>query len=826
MAIENDLLGRILGPTDAQYANQMRLKEARRLEKQRDSKDLYTGLVNNGIVIEDEEANVLKIDYDKLFETNESGSYTYGNDIERLLNTTDTFGQFLDTKEGKRTLKDADVVQGRIKGFAPGSTEDTIAILNERPDTKVLRPKTWFASDDPSDYTAELSKEKIESLIKGSVDHAYHLSFGERKAQSDRVRRQAGIQQANNFGAGTGDTFYDASAAERGSRIEQIDSSDNDLTDRNSALLEVVGEIEQSIVQRNQEAEASRDQFGSISKDFVGGSNMPWKTVDTSSEEAKKGFETANAILNADPNTAFSEDEVISMIANAGVRTTEPFQNTLYKSLGYNSTAGKDWLNLSQLLQRKEFLEAQPDDYTEEGKKTPSYGGTSLTGVSMTGGTVSVTGLPLPDGTTKTKEELLKEVNEKIDNGNEQLRNAATVVKREYEKDDKAIKDYAEKNLREPREKRLDAINKLLTGKAPLSAGRREELEKEKNKIEKELSTFKISSVAGVKPLTALPEADENGNYNQEQLKNWFRTNEESFKAIGGNGEAQEKLRNIIREYQVETLEDLTALDFESDEVKQVAGGDGNGLSLLDSVAILSITSDLPFEEALESYQRIFTKEAERQDKRKDAAFDREIKLNEYQMKVNEYRQGQREYLDGLGDDFRQSYLDLIDIIYGEDGDGKFNLGDDAQQAKIRGTVTKLQTLPGAPKFIFKNGRYQVIEGATDEINLAMKDIAGQLFKAIVDTEGSVDWKDGWGDWLAGNDPNGLARLVDEIRYTRNADGGIQEIFFTAPGNSIEEAEGSLKPPDLGRYFGPEGQYMRTFLLSVISQYGKAIDDF
>jgi hypothetical protein len=817
MAIENDLLGRILGPTDAQYANQMRLKEARRLEKQRDSKDLYTGLVNSGIVIEDDEANVLKIDYDKLFEQNESGGYKYSNQIERILNSTDTFGQYLDTKEGKRTLKDADVVQGKIKGFAPGTTEGTIAILNERPDTKVLRPKTWFASDDPSDYTAELTREKMEALIEGNVDHAYHLSFGERKAQSDRVRRQAEIQQESNFGAGTGDTFYDASAADRGARIEQIDSSDNDLTDRNSALLEVVGEIEQSIIQRNQEAEASRDQFGSISKDFVGGSNMPWKTVDTSSEGAKKGYEVANEILNADPNTSFTEEEVISMIKNAGVRAKEPFQNELYKSLGYNSMAGKDWLNLPRLLQRKEFLEAQPDDYTELGKKKTSL---------ITGGTSSVTGASMGREPTKTKEQLIQEVDNRIANGNEQLRNAARVTKREYEKDDKAIKDYAEDKLRKPREQRLEAINKLLNGKAPLSAGRREELEKEKNKIEKELSTFRVSSVAGVKPLTALPEADENGNYNQEQLKNWFRTNEESFKAIGGNGEAQEKLRNIIREYQVETLEDLTALDFESDEVKQVAGGDGNGLSLLDSVAILAITSDLPFEEALESYQRIFTKEAERQDKRKDAAFDREIKLNEYQMKVNEYRQGQREYLDGLGDDFRQSYLDLIDIIYGEDGEGKFNLRDDAQQAKIRGIVTKLETLPGAPKFIFKNGRYQVIEGATPEITLAMKDIAGQLFKAIVDTEGSVDWRDGWGDWLAGNDPNGLARLVDEIRYTRNADGGIQEVFFTAPGNSIKETEGSLKPPDIGTYFGPEGQYLRNFLLSVISEYGQAIDDF
>ena len=815
MAIENDLLGRILGPTDAQYANQMRLKEARRLEKKRDSKDLYTGLVNKGIVIEDKEANVLRIDYDKLFETNDSGGYVNAKDMERLLNTTDTFGQFLDTKEGQRTLKDADVVQGRIKGFAPGTTEGTIAVLNERPDTKVLRPKTWFASDDPSDYTAELTREKMEALIEGNVDHAYHLSFGERKAQSDRFRARGAELEANNYGGG--DEFYDASAAERGQRIEQIDSSDNDLTDRNSALLEVVGEIEQSITERNQRAEASRDQFGSISKDFVGGSNMPWKTVDTSSEGAKKGYEVANQILNADPNTSFTEEEVISMIKNAGVRAKEPFQNDLYKSLGYNSTVSKDWLNLPGLVQRKEFLEAQPDDYTELGREKRSL---------ITGGTRSVTGASMGREPTQTKEQLIQEVDRRIARGNEQLRNAARVTKAEYEKDDKAIKDYAEENLRKPREQRLDAINKLLNGKAPLSAGRRQQLVKEKNKLETELSKFRITSVAGVTPLTDLPETDENGNYNQEELKNWFRANEESFKAIGGNGEAQEKLRNIIREYNIETTEDLQAVDLESDEAKKAAGGDGNGITMYDAIGILAITSDLPFEEALTYYQNIFSKEVERQDKRKDAAFDREIALNEYQIKVNEYRRGQQEYLDGLGDDFRQSYLDLIDIVYGEDGEGKFNLGDDAQQAKIRGVVTKLQTLPGAPKFIFKNGKYQVVEGATDEINLAMKDIAGQLFKAIVDTEGSVDWPDGWGDWLADDDPNGLARLVDEIRYTTNADGGIKEIFFTSPGNSIREAEGSLKPPDLGKYFGPEGQYMRTFLLSVISQYGKAIDDF
>jgi len=805
--IENDLLGRILGPTDAQYANQMKLKEARRLEKIRDSKDLYTGLVNNGIVIEDKEANILKIDYDKLFTQNESGGYVYANDIERILNSTDTFGQYLDTKEGKQNFRDADVVQGRIKGFAPGTTEGTITILNERPDTKVLRPKTWFASDDPSDYTAELNREKIEAMIEGNIDHAYHLAFGERKAQSDRFRARGAELQANNFGGG--DEFYDAGAAERGARIEQIDSSDNDLTDRNSALLEVVGQIEQTIVERNQEAEAGRDEFGSISKASVGRQGLPFNTMDTSGDAAQQGYATANAILNADPNTAFTEEEVVNMVDAAYGFGGE--QATIMKKLGYNSTEGSNWKRLPQLLQRLSFLESQPDDYTEKRKKRQ---------------TVNVTGIVKYN--TISKADLIAEVKRNIAKGNSQLQEVARLAKAEYERDDKSIKDKA-KRIEEPKRKRIAAIDKMLNqDNVTLSPGKREDLEAEKAKLEKELSKFRISSVAGVTPLTDLPEQNEAGGYDYEELTNWFRANEKSFKEIGGNGEAQEKLRNIIREYNIETPEDLQAVDLESPEVKEVAGGDGNGITMFDAIGILAITSNLPFEEALISYQDIFTKEVERQDKRKDAAFDREIKLNDYQMRVNEYRRGEQEYLQGLGDEFRQSYTDLLDIIYGTDGEGSFDLGDDAQQAKIRGIITKIKTLPGAPQFIFKDGRYRVIGSATPEIDAALKDIAGQLFKAIVDTEGSVDWKDGWGDWLAGNDPNGLAQLVSEIRYTRNADGGIKEIFFTAPGNSIREAEGSLKPPDLGKYFGPAGpdNFMRNFFLSVISEYGQAIDDF
>ena len=789
----SEFLRRLGGPTSRQIAMDANATKLADEKRKTEAASIYSQGVNTGIIKEDGKGNFEGIDYDKLFEQDKTGGYVNATFIPQLLNATKTFGQFLDTKEGV-------VKQGRVAGFAPGKEEGKVAIMNERPDTKLLRPKTWFASDDPNDYVAEVDQNELEQMMYGNVAALYNRAYGVKKAQSDRTLEQG----KRLFGGGGSENLNIV-----GSQINEIDDSDAPLEDRNEALLNTIASISQDVTDYNVKAEEGRDTFGSISKEFVGGgAGLPWKTADTSAEGVKKGYETANAILNAPLNTTFSEEEVLAMISNAGVRAKEPFQNKLTKRLGYNSMEPKDWLELPQLIRRKEFLEAQPDDYTEKGKKRVVSGPKTLTGVSTTGGTTSVTGLPLPDGTIKTKEELLEQVNYDIANGNSQLREAASITKAEYEKDDKAIKDYAETKIRKPKQDRLDKINEELTNeKTPLSEGRRQELEAQKAKLEKELSVFKLTSVEGIEPLTDLPELDkETGNFNQEELENWFINNKQSLTTISEDGETAAKVKEMIINYEIQTLEDME---------KAIAAGaaEEENVTPTEVAAILAKTSTGDFTADFVTYLGAFGSEQTRQQ-------DMIKTQQDMFITADDYRKSTEKYYNQLGDEFITLNEELIETIYGSDGDGKFDLGDEAQMGTLRLMSTKLKNLPGAPRFEYVQGKLQIVSGATPEIDDAVKTYVGQLFKAVVETEGSVDWKDYWADVFGPNDAGGLANIVSEIQFTRNPDGSIREIFLT-PAGSNREAEGSLKPPDLAKYFGSKGNYMRDLLLAYISQNGQ-----
>ena len=772
----SEFLRRLGGPTSRQIAMDASATKLATEQRKTQAESIYSQGVNLGIITEDR-GDFTGINYEELFKKDADGAYVNESYIPQLLNATNTFGQFLDTKEGK-------VKQGKVVGFAPGKEEGKVAIMNQRPDTQVLRPKTWFASDDPNDYVAELNQDEVEKMITGNVAALYNRAYGIKKAQSDRVldlTNKPGKEKLNVIG----------------SQVNEIDDSDAPLEDRNEALLNTIAGINQEVTDFNTEAEESRNQFGSIGKDVVvkagKRSSLPLATQDTSSEGAKKGYATANAILDSPENTAFTVEEVENMYKSAyGYGGVDSELTKVTKLLGMNSMEGNNWKRLPQLLQRKEFLEAQPDDYTEPGDRKRNY----------------VTQAPEGRGPDKTKEELLEEVNSKISKGNYQLREAARLTKAEYERDDASIKKVAEEQIKGPIEAKLNAVNTQLNQtNVNLSEGKRKELEAEKVELEKQLGKFALTSVEGIEPLTALPEVDkETGNFNQEELENWFTTNKQSLMTIGEDGGTAAKVKEMIINYEIQTLEDME---------KAVAAGaaEEENLTPTEIAAILAKTSTGDFTADFVTYLSAFGSEQTRQQ-------EMVKKQQDMFISADTYRKTTEEYYNKLGDDFLTLNEELIDTLYGSDGDGKFNLGDEKQMSTFRLMSTKLKNLPGAPEFKYVNGKLQVVSGATPEIDDAVKTYVGQLFKAVVETEGSVDWKDGWGDLFAPNDAGALAKIISEIQFTRNPDGSIREIFLT-PAGSNTEAEGSLKPPDLARYFGSKGNYMRDLLLAYISQNGK-----
>lgn len=159
------ILQRLLGPTDAQARQAELLKTERRTNQQLQDSRFYDDLLAKGLVDPDNHI----VDFKKLVSKDDNGMYIYEDDIVALLNSSNKFRQFTDTKEGMDKL-------GVIEGFQD-NPDGTKSIVTRRPDTKALAPKTWFASDDPNDLVANLSEKEFETLIQGNAAIAKYRAY-------------------------------------------------------------------------------------------------------------------------------------------------------------------------------------------------------------------------------------------------------------------------------------------------------------------------------------------------------------------------------------------------------------------------------------------------------------------------------------------------------------------------------------------------------------------------------------------------------------------------------------------------------------------------
>ena len=158
------------------------------------------------------------------------------------------------------------------------------------------------------------------------------------------------------------------------------------------------------------------------------------------------------------------------------------------------------------------------------------------------------------------------------------------------------------------------------------------------------------------------------------------------------------------------------------------------------------------------------------------------------------------------------------------DDKGNYQAFNDETRAKVSNLLNQVKNLPGAPKFVVKNGKYE-IQTEGEFAKDALKGIAGLLFTQAVEDEGSVDFKDWFQGIFSPGDPKNIGNLIDNVRFRRTNPGDpnspIEEIYFT-PAGSNREAQGSLKPGDFTyRFGGPnENAFARNLILYYIQEYG------
>jgi len=309
--------------------------------------------------------------------------------------------------------------------------------------------------------------------------------------------------------------------------------------------------------------------------------------------------------------------------------------------------------------------------------------------------------------------------------------------------------------------------------------------------------------------LTSVPDIEIQGELKPdataEEVQTFFETNEKSLRALSQDGDLVNRIRQVITDFGVETKEDLKKIPFGTPEAK--------GVTALDTaIMFAAYDNQQNFSSALKDYISVLGTQATITRTQQATAID-----------LQNYYDSQNEKVASLNQTFLDAEKSFIDTVFDEDGDFKRFTPKD--RALVSNLVNEVKGLPGAPGFEFKNGKYVITGEATQTVRDSLKGIAGVLFSQAVDQEGSVDFKDWFGDIFAPGDPQNIGNLIDNVRFRRVDPGDpnspIAEIYFTPPG-SEREAKGSLKPSNFTyRFGGPnENAYARNLILYYIQEYG------
>lgn len=341
------------------------------------------------------------------------------------------------------------------------------------------------------------------------------------------------------------------------------------------------------------------------------------------------------------------------------------------------------------------------------------------------------------------------------------------------------------------RQKKIDDINKkigvkkTLLSNPRLTPDRRKEIEGEVQDLEKQLpgATPVASAPLGITPVPTDP----------SEYQKWYDTNADAIKQLAQ--EKQDEIRKLIAENpEINSVNDLGKLK-----------------GKVDNFGIAAVlASQSPYANDVDSFVKLWAGITNALDTGSPtttaldrAKFDQDVKMDQFTIE---------KFFKELSDKGEKAASALMEefgkILFDEKGGYKKLNNQD--RSNLRRNIVNLSA---ALKNIQGN------EGLPYE-----KQVIGSIFKAVVAAEGSVDFPDWVSDIFAGNDPNNLGVLIDQTRLRTKkikTRGGkeievIDEVYFVdAAGN---ETEGSLKQPEIIKYFGPQGSEIRARLLSLIAK--------
>ncbi len=702
-------LAKLFGPDTRQQRQQELLTAERNANQQVADGKFFDELLVDGLITKEGRVN-----FDKLVEKDSTG-YKYQNQIVKLLNQSNKFKQFTDTQEGMDKL-------GIIEGFRDNE-DGTKTILTRRPDTKLLAPKTWLATDDPNDLVANLNETQFEDLIQGNVAIL-------RKRANPNLGQGVvaqSVQQDGPTDIVTGDPI-----AEAGEVLDEIDKTEGiNLQDANEAMLGLVSDLGARL--RETETKPGGEQPLTIEEERE---IKPFSSVvDTSSPEVQS---SAALISGLTPETILSDSEIETLSQGLSKGFRKSFA-TAYK------------FGQVQLENNKRAMDAADDRV----KSTLQ----------------------------KKRERLIEQQQKRIDRVSKNI------------EDDAATRQTARDKVQAKVDVKRSDIEQQLTN-PDLSETKRKELQDE---------------LEAAKPVTEITSTSFklNGELTdgatKEEVQAFFDNNKETIEAISKDGDLVNRFRDVISKYGVETEEDLNKVPFGTAQANNVTYQDA-------AIVLAAYDKQQNFADALFKYMGVY---------------DRKMSMDKTALETDilygNYLRDQRKYRQELTQEFIDAEAELIPLLFDEDGDYQAFTGE--TRAKVSNLLNQVKNLPGAPKFVVKDGKYE-IQTEGDFARDSLKGIAGLLFAQAVEVEGSVDFKDWFQGLFSPGDPKNIGNLIDNVRFERVNPGDpnspIREIYFT-PAGSNREARGSLKPGDFTyRFGGPnENAYARNLIMYYIQEYGK-----
>ena len=724
------ILQRLFGPTDAQARQAELLKTQRRTNQQLQDSRFYDDLLAKGLVDPDNHI----VDFEKLVSKDDNGMYLYENEIVALLNSSNKFRQFTDTKEGMDKL-------GVIEGFLDSKDGKTKTIVTRRPDTKALAPKTWFASDADDDLVANLSEKEFETLIQGNAAIAKYRAYPN---LGPAVMAQS-IARSGPKNLVTGEPLGDQEdiddpVTEAGAVATAIDDDpDINLQEANAQLVSIGEDLQKRLEERKKRTPEVD------TKDL----SLPPATVNTTAPIVQ---DVSSFLETLTPESVLADSDIDLVVQGL---TEGRFRKT-WKAKWKRAQSNYD---RNEARQEKAVKEREGRRYgVASAQRDKDY-------------------KSLKDKYLKEKEDLLNQVKENIKT------DSASIEKAQADKE--TTKSLQIQNIK----KQLENTN--------LTPTRKKELEDQ------------LATLETPQQLTSVPDIEIQGelkpNATAEEVQTFFEANEESLKALSQDGDLVNRIRQVITDFGVEKKEDLKKIPFGTPEAK--------GVTALDTaIMFAAYDNQQNFSSALKDYISVLGTQATITKTQQTTAIE-----------LQNYYDSQNEKVASLNQTFLTAEENFINTVFDEDGDFKAFTPKD--RALVSNLVNEVKGLPGAPGFEFKDGKYVITGEATQTVRDSLKGIAGVLFSQAVDQEGSVDFKDWFGDIFAPGDPQNIGNLIDNVRFRRVDPGDpnspIAEIYFTPPG-SEREAKGSLKPSNFTyRFGGPnENAYARNLILYYIQEYG------